>query len=535
MPSLVLHGNAKKNDANNDRSEMHGKNKTQSNSKELFVTIIYLSTFAVIGESLRSFLGRLFGGECSNKNSDWLYNFVVSLNLCLTTNGISVRSGGALFACLPANIVGCFIMGATQPSRDLGLLNTLPIAFLSSNHWFQSWKVTHIALRTGLLGSLTTFASWNTQMVAMITGTVNDGSQFFSAIFGYFLGLEAALASLVLGQNFAIWMHRYHNPHMAKEEDVVIAAFRSRGCRSPSKVNTALPDYERRYLASFSSLSELDWAEKNAPFIEGLRNWKRSTDKVRHSNTDFALLATLHEIEKIILVLNEEPDDNMLDISKRMGWDVASLQNFSKDISISDDCDTLSESKQSACCLTHIIYTCMPFLISAGLLVTYALMDWTITSSRFYRTRWLSALFAPFGVILRWRLSFLNGKGKWKWFPTGTFIANLAGSMISAIAVGVSIQFENNGNYWIFPILSAIKIGFAGCLTTLSTFAVESNTLRKNYPQQAKGFYYMFISLFLSCVFSLAIYAPLTRSGMPIGGERTPIQNSSKRWEGLLV
>lgn len=60
------------------------------------------------------------------------------------------------------------------------------------------------------------------------------------------------------------------------------------------------------------------------------------------------------------------------------------------------------------------------------------------TSHRDRRSQWLAVLFAPFGAILRWQLSQLNFKlrGGAKWFPLGTFIANMMACTIDfALAV----------------------------------------------------------------------------------------------------
>ena len=47
----------------------------------------------------------------------------------------------------------------------------------------------------------------------------------------------------------------------------------------------------------------------------------------------------------------------------------------------------------------------------------------------------ISSIFAPFGALLRWKLSSLNNEStmpsKWYWFPLGTFTANMIASIIS--------------------------------------------------------------------------------------------------------
>jgi hypothetical protein len=78
---------------------------------------------------------------------------------CITSDGIT-RSGGALFLDLPANMLGCFIMGALSSSSDVPGVKNMPVAIFGSNKWLQQAKALHLGLRTGLCGSLTTFSSW---------------------------------------------------------------------------------------------------------------------------------------------------------------------------------------------------------------------------------------------------------------------------------------------------------------------------------------------------------------------------------------
>ena len=76
-----------------------------------WIHIIYLSIFSVIGVTFRSFIGRLFGGDCDPQSAvkDWLYP--LSHRICVTTNGRTEQYGGALFIDLPDNMFGSFIIG----------------------------------------------------------------------------------------------------------------------------------------------------------------------------------------------------------------------------------------------------------------------------------------------------------------------------------------------------------------------------------------------------------------------------------------
>jgi fluoride ion exporter CrcB/FEX len=446
---------------------------------------LYLSAFSILGLTVRVFLGQLFDS--------------------VTSIG-EAQSGGALFSDLPANMVGSFLMGFLQPSRDLDLLNNVPMAFLGSKHWFQSWGVVHIGLRTGFCGSLTTLASWNTQMVVMM-----NGKQILSAIFGYILGLEAALASLAFGQTVAVWMHRNRNPHLAREEDILMFAY-SKGTNEPWR-NKALPDYEMRYLASLLPREQETWAKQNIVALEDLERWKMSTDEYRTRElVDDEVLVALHEIERKVLVDEEEPEEGLVQIADRLGWDIQSLQKFSKEVggtfSSSDDKDKPTGSLFAQRCWCSV-----PLVAAVTLLVAFGVLGWkSKKSSDFFKKLWLSALFAPFGTIIRWKLSALNGtlSGVWEWFPLGTFTANLVASAISMLSKGLldSPPHKLDTTALADQFLSAIKTGFAGCMSTVSTFVVEANVLQKSFPHHAKAHYYMVGTLTLACIVGLIIYIP---------------------------
>jgi len=200
-------------------SEIKKDNKTFFQKILSSSSILYLSIFSILGAALREFLGRLFGGDCDGVESPWLHFVTDNLNTCITS------SDGALFIDLPSNMLGSFLMGLLLTPKNLGLLSNSPIAFLNSKHWFQSWYIVHLGLRTGFCGSLTTFASWNTQMVAIISGTSTSHAHFFKAMFGYIIGVETALASLSLGRSAAIWTYRYLNPNLAREEDLLMFTY----------------------------------------------------------------------------------------------------------------------------------------------------------------------------------------------------------------------------------------------------------------------------------------------------------------------
>ena len=78
---------------------------------------------------------------------------------CVTADGTG-RPGGALFIDLPANLLGCFIIGILSSSASLGLDDGRSLAVLGRHHVLQRASSLQTGLRTGYCGCLTTFASW---------------------------------------------------------------------------------------------------------------------------------------------------------------------------------------------------------------------------------------------------------------------------------------------------------------------------------------------------------------------------------------
>ena len=154
---------------------VHGEHDSEEEKKQaiqvkqdhqtVFAQVVYLSAAAILGASLRVYLGRFFGGDC--EDSEEIPDFLTpaSKTICVTSNGRSAQTGGALFRDLPANIFGSFVMGLISSSKT-------KIPWLSKDHRAQKDDLFHLMISTGFCGSLTTFASWNTQMVVMMVRTV---------------------------------------------------------------------------------------------------------------------------------------------------------------------------------------------------------------------------------------------------------------------------------------------------------------------------------------------------------------------------
>ncbi|KAF9282419.1 hypothetical protein BGZ68_005979 [Mortierella alpina] len=111
----------------------------------------------------------------------------------------------------------------------------------------------------------------------------------------------------------------------------------------------------------------------------------------------------------------------------------------------------------------------------------------------------LGACFSPPGAILRWYLSRFNPR--LNEFPIGTFAANILGSAVLAALVCLQHSPTIGGRSTLAcQILSGLQDGFCGCLTTISTFALELKSL----PRRA-SYVYALASVIVAQVLMLLI------------------------------
>uniref|UniRef100_A0A7S4J026 Fluoride ion transporter CrcB n=1 Tax=Odontella aurita TaxID=265563 RepID=A0A7S4J026_9STRA len=570
-------------------------------------TLLYLSAFAILGETVRVFAGRLFGVDCELYGTgsasfvdDWFG--VGARHVCVTSTGTSERMGGAAFADLPANILGCFVMGIMTLSSDWPV-----VPWLRGDHPLQSNDAIHLAIRTGLCGSLTTFASWNTQMVAMMDGTgLPSGSRVLSALFGYLIGLQCAVASFLFGRHVGVYLNRWRNPHLA-ETDAAAGPHATAIRRSRRRsVNSAILRHRRRMRRGQST--SLAVTERHANTRTGEANGRVSEDEVvRKKGLRDALDGAVEHLRRkndrrkrggereaarfsLALAASKSPSSSVSgggkprsrsDSKGSSGGGHSSTRSKStaqrgnrrvdgqqqqsqrssapgrkKDhpttrrhrrrehapSSSSGDgrrrrgnhaqdhfppniivLPSAGEVLSATDALRRLPFRlcnhrAAPFLLVLSILALYAYGD-AVTGTPFYRTMWLSALFTPPGAVLRWKLSVWNGRLRGesrRWIPAGTLAANVLGCLVSAgcaaASIGLSRRDDAESWRWTIHCLDAARVGFAGSLSTVSTYVKEVVDITERYSgRNARGYKYAFGTMTLCCLLGLLVYIPVVR------------------------
>jgi len=118
-------------------------------------------------------------------------------------------------------------------------------------------------------------------------------------------------------------------------------------------------------------------------------------------------------------------------------------------------------------------------------------------------------VFAPVGCLLRFWLS-IGLNSRIARFPLGTFVANIAGSMVLGMAYDLqhahlpAVDGLVGGGLVGCQVLQGIIDGFCGCLTTVSTWVAELKGLRKKHAYE-----YGFASISVGLAFMVVIIGSL--------------------------
>ena len=415
--------------------------------------ILYLSSFAIIGSTIRLYLTRIFGLDCSSPPSQ--QDYIYFLSMCLTSTGTVTGAGltnqGAVFIDLPANMLGSLLMGLMIPSSTDREKHIPTMPWLKPNHILQSNTRMHVALQTGLCGSLTTFASWNSQMVVMLVGYESD-TRVVQALAGYLFGVICSISSFQFGR------------HLAKN------LFHWRGGR-----------------------------KSGADASTGNENGDE----------------------------NDNENGNGADAEEE-GKETRSLPNLviGGETNIGQEEELDKGQERSSCFqkmtgLCDIVFngTYSPLVFATMLMLFFLIGDFEM-NNHFHKQLWVSALLSPPGTLLRWKLSKFNGKWfqnsrryQWRYIPFGTLLANVIGCIISIACAAVVPKLNGYGSSMTVTAsaelwLGGIKSGFAGNLSTISSFVKEVVILSEKNEVGAAHLYATG-SVVICCLVGLLVYIPI--------------------------
>lgn len=428
--------------------------------------VFFIATWGVFGAVARVYLGRILGGDCDAGDTG---DFWDASSICITSNGLTSRRGGALFIDLPANILGSLLMGMLSASSEH------PIPWFPADHHLQRHASFQKGLTTGFCGCLTTckfatvptvclalsldspsnfplfiVASWNTQMVAMLDGTnAENGPQVLSALFGYVIGILTAIAAFLWGRVVA---HMLRNSSSDHAVHMNVARTFDEGDEHASS------DCEDEPVGNAS-------AEESASTSDHM---SCPSDENNARGRADILGASL-------------PDEH-----------------------------SIAEDSSTEASLMHLGGSVMYFgtlLVAIGLILGFVYGD-VASGYPFYRRMWMACICTPIGAIARHQLK--------QWLPTsnsiqwGTWMANILGSVISVLLQALTVRFlaDDQNDALLGTFLWALQVGFAGSLSTVSTFVKELVSLDRLLDRHLYGI----LTLLVAMSLGLAIYSPIVRS-----------------------
>jgi len=142
----------------------------------------------------------------------------------------------------------------------------------------------------------------------------------------------------------------------------------------------------------------------------------------------------------------------------------------------------------------------MTFLILFVILIFFIIIAFFFLESS--QSIWFSCVFSPFGASLRYFLSSYNKKIPY--FPLGTFVVNILGTIILSICFVLEAAYSlYTSQSILIHLIEGVATGFCGCLTTVSTFINELHSLGRS-----QAYIYAILSISaaqLSCLLTIGI------------------------------
>jgi len=396
----------------------------------------------------------------------------------------------------------------------------------------------------------------------------NKEEYFARVLWGYIIGLYTSLQSYQFGTAVAYALSRYFNPNLANEADTIIDK-KAVGAQINRHLpnferrflhSIVLNNNNQNKEDQYGILNEIlkkngkhttthHWEEEDIgkdyynDNIHHLHAWKDSTkdcrcrtmkynnnnnDNTGNNNDDNNYVQELQEIERYLLVDRIKPRQELLDLARDAGWNVGALYKWAnayddgsgksiddlqeeEDITAYRNAHTFSTSPVwNGWREVEVVFNLVLFLLCTGFFLYgfFHYKDKSDEVSKSVTNQFLSALLTPFGTFSRWYLSRLNGsitKQNWEWLPIGTFLANMIASIVSALSVAINSKVPPSYTLT-SAFLGAIKSGYAGSFSTVSTFVAETTGLQHALPRYMWCYYYCFGSLFVALILGICCY-----------------------------
>ncbi|KAL4423054.1 hypothetical protein ABPG77_005859 [Micractinium sp. CCAP 211/92] len=494
--------------------------KHESPGLRLVVTLVHLALFAQLGVATRVFLDKFMVLGCGG-----------SWGPCI--------QGGAYFKDIASNMLGSFVIGLFAASSVLGLATDRALAILPKGHPWQSNLELQIGIRTGYCGSLTTFASWNLELV---TDAV-ESHQWVNMLLGLITGLFASIALYMMGMHAALAIDRwligdtlvFEEQRLYRENQVAyIEGLRASSGETPAQqlMEQAEPDIPRlrsgRILSAPAELLTQQQQQllEQQQIEQQQQQQRQQNGALEAGNADeqapvddggaaaARLLSRLsHRLQQRVAEQAAEEEWERGQKEKESEREREAAQAGSKPLR-----QALTPGGLAASLAGHRTdgaALLLLLLLTALLAVGVGLES----EHQWLRQAWMSCLLGPPGCILRWWLSRWNYqiKGRWQWYPAGTFAANMLGTATPLACrpdCFCILQRESAASlgYWGGLMVGAVQVGFCGSLTTVSTYVTEIVKFADAIPENYHAYTYTLLSTVGGLALGLGIYAG--RSGL---------------------
>lgn len=172
--------------------------------------------------------------------------------------------------------------------------------------------------------------------------------------------------------------------------------------------------------------------------IEAIERWKNSTFFHRKRNFDFR--KDLRDLE-CALICEEDIEmdrlESLIKVADQNSWDVTSLREYIE-AKVDMTSTVRKQTKYFGISLAAVLLLVLFILFMIGL-NSGDENDEGEKELGINQMLCISGIFAPFGALLRWKLSGLNYGtylgDRYRWFPFGTFVAN-----ITACVIAIALQ-----------------------------------------------------------------------------------------------